>query len=326
MEETKLISVTTKRSAFGSAIQGIITHVQHYSLHDGAGIRSLIFLKGCPLTCQWCCNPECQNPHIEVEFFQSKCAKCGACLKACTRKAIDPDLQVKSGFKINRNLCDVCGDCVRVCPGSALRFVGEFVTVDKVLERVKKDRYFYIISKGGITISGGEPLYQFEFTRELLMRSYNASINTAIETCGHAPWKYFEEIIPFLDSVLYDIKHMDPVKHKEWTGVSNELILSNLTKLSKSGVPIIIRLPLIPTFNLNKENITETAKFICRLENVTEVNLMPFHQLGKDKYGRLSRQYPWKRQKALESDAKGAEKIRVIKSSLESYGLKVAIT
>ena len=167
--------------------------------------------------------------------------------------------------------------------------------------------------------------YQFEFTRELLKRSYNDNIDTAIETCGYAPWRYFEQILPYLNLVLYDIKHMNPVKHKQRTGVSNKLILSNLKKLSRSSVPIVIRLPLIPQFNLDQDNITQTARFISGLDSVREVNLIPFHQLGKGKYYRLSREYSLKHLKALDLDAEGVDKIRVIKSALDSYGLSVTI-
>ncbi len=306
-------------------MDGIITHIQDYSLHDGPGIRTLVFLKGCPLRCEWCCNPECEIPGIEVEFYKTKCIKCGACLEACDRKALNPDLKLKSGFKINRSLCNECGDCVSVCPTGALKFVGEAVSVEDVLGRVNKDRYFHLTSKGGITLSGGEPLYQFEFTSELLKKSYDDNVDIAIETSGYAPWKYFLEILPYLNLVLYDIKHMDPIKHKQWTGVSNKLIQSNLKKLSKSQVPIIIRLPLIPQFNLDEDNITQTARFASSLENVREVNLMPFHQLGKDKYFRLSREYSLKNMKDLRSDTRGTDKIRVIKRLFESYGLNVTV-
>ena len=177
-------------------IYGVITNVQVYSLHDGPGVRTIVFLKGCPLRCEWCCNPECERPDIEVQFYDSKCIRCGACLEVCERKAINPDLELKSGFKINKDLCNECGDCVGVCPAGALSFVGEAVSVEEVLERVRKDRYFYLTSKGGLTLSGGEPLDQFQFTCELLKRAYEENIDTAIETCGYAPWKYFEKVLP----------------------------------------------------------------------------------------------------------------------------------
>lgn len=306
-------------------VNGIITNVQTYSLHDGPGIRTLVFLKGCPLRCEWCCNPECLSPDIEVQFHKSRCIRCGTCLQVCEHKAINPDIEVKSGFKINRKLCNNCGYCVEVCPKQALHFAGEKVSPDEVLERVEKDKHFYITSKGGLTISGGEPLYQFEFVRELLRKSYKHNLDTALETCGFAPWKHFEEILPYLNLILYDIKHIDPVKHKQATGVSNRLILSNLKKLAKSGVPIVIRLPLIPTFNVNNNNIIQTAAFISSLKNVREVNLMPFHQLGKDKYYNLSKGYSLNHLKALESDARGMHSISTIKSTLESFGLNIVI-
>jgi pyruvate formate lyase activating enzyme len=306
-------------------VSGVVTNIQVYSLHDGPGVRTLVFLKGCPLRCDWCCNPECINPKLEVEFYKSKCIQCGACLKACSKKAINPDLKLKSGFKIDKHLCDECGDCVQTCPAEALKLVGRIVSVDEVMEKVRKDKYFYLTSSGGLTVSGGEPLYQFEFTRELLRRAHEENINTAIETCGYAPWKRYEQILPYLNLVLYDIKHMDPVKHKQMTGASNRLILSNLKKLSQSGVPLVIRLPLIPGFNLDHDNIAKTADFISNLDNVTEVNLMPFHQLGKDKYFRLCRVYSLEKLKALDSDTKGMARVRDIKSTLEARGLRVTV-
>ncbi len=321
----KVVSIPRPQTSDSSSIYGVITNIQVYSLHDGPGVRTMVFLKGCPLICDWCCNPECESPAPEVEFYKSKCVICGACLKACQRKAINPDLELKSGAKINKDLCDECGDCVKTCPVEALKFVGKVVSVDEVMEKVRKDKYFYLTSQGGLTISGGEPLYQFEFTHKLLKSAYEENIDTVIETCGYAPWRRYAQILPYLNLVLYDIKHMDPVKHKQMTGVSNRLILSNLKKLSKSGMPLVIRLPLIPEFNLDRDNIAKTAEFISNLENVIEVNLMPFHQLGKDKYCRLCREYSLKDLKALDSDAEGVAKIREIKSVLEAHGLRVTV-
>ncbi|MFC1931285.1 glycyl-radical enzyme activating protein [Chloroflexota bacterium] len=324
-KKTTLRSAPSQGTGCRDKIEGVVTNIQSYSLHDGAGIRTLVFLKGCPIRCRWCCNPEGQDPQIEVEFFGSKCVKCGACLQVCKQKAINPDLDLKSGFKINRDLCNKCGDCVNACPKEALKFSGEVTTVDKILKEIKKDKYYFLLSKGGLTLSGGESLDQFEFAYELLKESYNNNIDTAIETCGHVPWEHFAKVLPYLDSVLYDIKHMDPVKHKQWTGVSNRLILSNLKKLSKSGVPIIIRLPLIPGFNTDDDNIKKTAEFISGLENVKEVNLLPFHQLGKDKYYRLSKKYSLKNERALDSYAEGTEKIRKIKRLFDSCGIKATV-
>lgn len=304
---------------------GVVTNIQVYSLHDGPGVRTLVFLKGCPIRCEWCCNPECIKRDLEVEFYKSKCIRCGACLEACAKNAINQDLELKAGFKINKDLCDECGDCVRGCPTEALKSVGQAVSVDEVMEKVMKDKFFYLTSQGGLTISGGEPLYRLQFTRELLKRAYGANIDTAIETCGYAPWKHYQQILPYLNLILYDIKHMNPVKHRQMTGVSNRLILSNLKKLDRSGVSVVVRLPLIPGFNLDRDNIIQTAEFVSRLKSVAEVNLMPFHQLGKGKYYRLSREYSLGDLKALDSDTEGRNTIKEIRVSLESYGLNVSI-
>lgn len=323
--QERAVGILRPQKNISSKVYGVITNIQVYSLHDGPGVRTLVFLKGCPIRCDWCCNPECINHDLEVEFYNSKCIRCGACLKACQQEAINPDLELKSGFKIDKKLCNVCGDCVEACPVEALKLVGKVVSVDEVMEKVRKDKYFYLTSQGGLTVSGGEPLHQVEFARELLKRAHEENIHTTIETCGYTPWKHYEEILPYLDLILYDIKHMDPVKHKQTTGASNRLILSNLKKLSKRGIPIVIRLPLIPSFNLDRDNISETGKFISNLENVIEVNLMLFHQLGKDKYQRLCREYSLKDLKALDSDAKDVAEVRAVKSTLEAYGLKVTV-
>ena len=306
-------------------IYGIITNIQSYSIHDGPGIRTVIFLKGCPLKCRWCCNPETQNPKMEVEFFKLKCVRCGLCQQACDKRAINPDLEVKLGLKIDKSLCDECGKCVAACPAHALRYVGEKVSADHVLDRVKQDRVFYIWSKGGVTLSGGEPLHQFDFTKEVLRRCFDENIQTAIETCGFVPWRLYEDVLRHLDLVLYDLKHMDPIKHKKLTGVSNELILENLKRISNHGVPIIIRLPLIPQFNTDQANMIRTADFVSTVKNVSEINLLPFHQYGKDKYYRLSRPYELGFLEGLSVSEKGLMDVREIKRLFESRGLKVLV-
>jgi len=304
---------------------GIVTNIQAYSLHDGPGIRTLVFMKGCPLRCQWCCNPECLISNPEAEFYKSKCIKCGTCVEICKRNAINPDLELESGFKVNKDLCNECGECVKACPVEALKFVGKVVSVDEVFNKVKKDRPFYLTSRGGLTISGGEPLYQIQFTRLLLKRAYEDGINTAIETCGNVPWNHCEQVLPYLDTILYDIKHMDPVKHKQRTGVSNRLILDNLKKLSNTGVSIIVRLPLIPQFNLGQDNAVRIAEFISTLQNVVEINLLPFHQLGKDKYRRLGREYSLENLRSLDLIPGGIDEIREIQHILESYDFTVRV-
>jgi pyruvate formate lyase activating enzyme len=305
--------------------QGVITNIQSYSIHDGPGIRTLVFLKGCPLRCQWCCNPENLDQSIEIEFYSSKCIRCGTCLDTCDIKAINPDLEVKSDFKIDRTLCNLCGKCVEGCPKEAIKSIGRNVSVDEVLEQIQKDKYYYLTSKGGLTISGGEPFLQFEFTRELLKRSYNEHIDTAIETCGYTSWKYFLDAIPYINLVLFDIKHMNSEKHKQHTGVPNQLILSNLKKLSTHGIPVMIRIPLIPGFNSDKDNMHKTAGFVLGLNNIMGINLLPFHQLGKDKYYRLSHDYMLEHLADMSSHKKGREEIESIRDIFESYGLCVTI-
>jgi pyruvate formate lyase activating enzyme len=306
-------------------IYGIISNIQVYSLHDGPGVRTLVFLKGCNLKCTWCCNPENQTNAIEVEFYQSKCLDCLTCLTVCNRKAINTDLVDDEGFRINKYLCDECGKCVEFCPAGALKYVGEKMSVDEVIHKIQQDKYFYLSTRGGVTLSGGEPLCQFEFTKELLKSSYNENINTAIETCGNAPWNKYDQIIPFLDLILFDIKHMDPKKHEEKTGVTNYCILENLIKISESGIQLIIRIPLIPNFNLDKKNIHETIQFLLKLKNVEEINLMPFHQLGRDKYRRLGRKYSLDGIPPLNSDQSGFHVIEKIKEDFKSYGFKVTV-
>ena len=304
---------------------GIITNIQVYSLHDGPGMRTLVFLKGCPMRCRWCCNPEAQEPDIEVEFYQSKCVACGNCLKVCDRKAINPDLELKSGFKINMDLCNYCGKCVDNCPSAALKLIGRVVSVGDVVAEVKKDRYFYMTSHGGVTLSGGEALQQFDFTRELLEKLYQENIDITLETCGYAPWDRFEQILPYLNLVLYDIKHLDAKKHEEGTGASNQLILSNLEKLAHRNVPIVIRLPLIPEFNLDLDYILDMGKFISNLPNVSRVDLMPFHHLGKEKYRRLSREYALEGLNALDSAPEANRTLKEITNILESHHLSVRV-
>lgn len=315
----------TRKAARPQKGFGIISNIQAYSLHDGPGVRTLVFLKGCPLRCQWCSNPEGQAPDIEIEFYQSKCVRCGNCLKACDRKAINPDPELTSGFKIKRELCNYCGNCVSTCPTAALKFAGREVSVSDVVTEVKKDKYFYMTSHGGVTLSGGEPLHQFDFTRELIEKLYQENIDIAIETCGHVPWERFEQILPYLNLVLYDIKHMDAKKHKEGTGFSNRLILSNLVRLVNANIPIIIRLPLIPEFNLDPNHIRDVGEFISNLANVSQVDLMPFHQLGKEKYQRLSREYALEGLKALDSAPEADGTLRETAGILESFHLNVSI-
>ena len=284
----------------------------------------MVFLKGCPLSCQWCCNPESQLPQLEIEFRETLCQHCGLCISACPPEAIDPDPWSPSSSKIDRLLCDMCGKCVEKCPSDALNIIGEWFSVEEVLAEVLRDAPYYRRSGGGVTISGGEPLAQYNFTKELLQACYDRNIHTVIETCGFADWFQFEEILPFTDLFLYDIKHMDNEIHIQHTGVSNEKILDNARRLSRAGASIILRVPLIPGYNLEESNLRAIVELADTL-NVLEVHLMPFHQLGKDKYLRLDRSYVVSDVLGLQQEQDGHVKIRHASEIMKQGGLRVFV-
>jgi len=273
-----------------NGITGFVFDIQGYSVDDGPGIRKLVFLKGCRLRCPWCSNPESQKFAPEVEFFPQKCVQCGYCLEVCPKDAINSNLALGDGFKIDRSLCDDCGECAIRCPTGALREIGYFITVDEVIEEVEKDRSYYRKSGGGVTLSGGEPLAQPQFASEILKRCFEMNIHAAIETAGYVPWEYLECVLPFTDLIIYDVKHWDEEIHKRITGESNREIIQNLYRLSRTGKEILIRVPLIPGFNTDPNTLTEIARLL-KDKNLRHVSFLPFHQLGKSKYRRLSREY-----------------------------------
>ena len=292
LDKSSINEVTRTRKKLKSNTHGIVFDIQGYSIDDGPGIRKLVFLKGCHLRCAWCSNPESQKFVPEVEFFPQKCIQCGLCVKVCSKDAINSNLVLGDGFKIDRSLCDDCGECVEHCPTGALREIGHPITVDEVMEEVEKDRSYYRKSGGGVTLSGGEPLAQPQFTLELLKRCFEMNIHTAIETAGYAPWTDLEPVLPFTDLIIYDVKHWDQEIHERMTGVSNCKIIQNLNRLSKTGKEILIRVPLIPGFNLEPKALVQIAKLV-KENNLKHVSFLPFHQLGKSKYRRLSREYSY---------------------------------
>ena len=306
-------------------ITGTVFNIQGYSIHDGPGIRTVVFLKGCPMRCLWCSNPESQSFYPEVEFFEGRCIPCGRCLKACNRGAINPDLAVASGYKIDKSLCDECGACVRSCPTEALRLTGTERTVSEVLDRIKKDGPYYRKSGGGVTLSGGEPLVQPGFSMGILRACYSSNIHTAIETAGCVPWKHFEDILAFTDLILYDIKHMNDALHRQMTGVSNQLILENVRRIAQTKMEMIVRIPLIPGYNATEDNLRATAAYLSRL-SLREVHLLPFHQLGRDKYKRLCREYGMGgKETSIGSHDDERDCLPKAKEILEGYGLSVQI-
>lgn len=270
--------------------KGIVTDIQHYCVHDGPGIRTVVFLKGCPLRCKWCSNPETQVAGYELGYNVGNCLGCGTCVKVCPKKCIE---LTETGVKIDRQRCTRCFKCQEACPTGALRRFGYLKSVEEVMKEVEKDRIFYEYSGGGITLSGGECLTQKEFTLELLRTSKKMGINTAIETTGHAEWEVLQEIAGFADYILYDLKHVDSERHEAMTGVSNTLIMGNLQRLVKIGFKPIIRIPVIPGYNDDRDTVSEFVRLMKNLKLDT-VHLLPLHHLGKNKYRQLDREYFFK--------------------------------
>ncbi len=264
--------------------QGMVFDIQPCSIHDGPGIRTTVFLNGCYLRCKWCQNPESFSLKPVLSYSADKCTGCGMCLTVCPNNAIT--LQPDGKTKNNRELCDACGACVTVCPANARSIIGKSYTAQEILEIVEKDRVFYEGSGGGVTLSGGEILFQNDFAREVLKLCREAGLSTAVETTGHADWEKVRDVLQYADVVLYDLKHMDSDRHKEATGVGNRKILENI-KLIKHELKkeIYIRIPVIPGFNDSSENLMETATFIREeLGQDTKINLLPYHRLGLGKW------------------------------------------
>lgn len=305
-------------------MKGVITNIQRYSIHDGPGIRTVVFFKGCPLQCLWCCNPETQSFQPELEFIKNLCTYCGKCIEICQPNAINSKIHCNEDEKINRTLCTLCGDCVKTCPSGALRFVGEKKSVEEVIDVILKDRAFYRRSGGGVTLSGGEPLSQPEFAQALLHKCHDHNIHTAIETCGDAPKEVFEKIIAETDLFLFDIKHIDCDQHKILTGVSNKSLIANLSWLRMNSAQVILRLPVIPGINSTEENMLAIAELTQHLK-INEIHLLPFHQLGRDKYRHLGRTYQLVEKKELLLDQNGRNTLIEARGIFERNRIKVYI-
>jgi pyruvate formate lyase activating enzyme len=269
----------------------LITNIQGYSIHDGPGIRTVVFFKGCSLACQWCSNPECISGRAELGFFKALCTRCGRCLTVCPEMALTTE--VDQFPRIDRNKCTGCGKCAESCYYKALNLYGQAMSVDEVFEAVKRDKMFYDSSGGGITLSGGEVLLQPDFVRSLLDKCRAAGLHTCVETSGCGAESALRLVIEGSDLVLYDLKHLDTALHQRYTGQSNDRILANAEILAQSAVKYIFRVPLIPGVNDDPLNIRRTAGFAAALNRRNpSLELMPFHKLGKGKYDSLDRAYP----------------------------------
>jgi pyruvate formate lyase activating enzyme len=267
--------------------KGLIFDIQRFSLHDGPGIRTTVFLKECPLSCVWCHNPESRSDRPEIAFYRAKCIGCERCIEVCTNNAL-----ILDEAHIDRAKCRVCGECVRACPSEALQMAGRVATVSDVLAAVMRDQPFYEKSAGGVTLSGGEPLHQYEFSYSLLEAFKDHGLHTAVETCGLSPWERIAGLAPHTDLFLYDIKVMDPAKHQELCKADNSTILDNARKLAAKDVEIVFRTPIIPGLNDTPDDLRRLGEFILSLPGERQLELMPYHRIGSGKYEALGMQYP----------------------------------
>jgi len=269
--------------------KAVITNIQGFSIHDGPGIRTVVFFKGCPLSCRWCANPECLSVEPQIGFLETLCTGCGTCFDTCTHEAVRKGEGV---HRIDYSKCIACGDCVDNCAYDALIRYGETRTVEEVFDAVRRDKMFYDNSGGGVTASGGEPLLQAGFVRELFALCKEARIDTCVETCGLAGRKAFHEVLPVTDHFLFDLKHMDSQVHRTYTGQPNGQILENAAWIIRQGADILFRLPLIPGINDSTENIEATAAFLSGLATSgIRLELMPYHRMGWSKYRALDMKY-----------------------------------
>ena len=267
--------------------QGLIFDIQRFCLNDGPGIRTVVFLKGCPLSCKWCCNPESQSFKPEIMFLVEKCITCGACKNACSQSAVSFNSNMP---EINREKCIACGKCSEVCPSNALQLSGLKYSAKGLVKELLKDKLFFEESGGGVTISGGEPLAQPVFLTELLIEIKKYGIHTAIETSGFVAWEAFEEIIAYTDLFFFDIKHMNSYNHKIATGVDNKRILKNFESLAKTAKALIVRVPLIPDCNIEEKHLQELIKYVNE-HGISNIDFLPYHRLGQKKYPSLGREY-----------------------------------
>ena len=296
--------------------QGLITDILPFSVNDGPGIRWIVFLKGCPLSCLWCCNPESQRIEPDVMYDRKKCVGCGKCVRACRQGAIGPE----HPHWVDRKKCIGCGECVNVCPTGALTLKGEVSTVNEVIQVLRRDTHYFRKSGGGVTLSGGEPLTQWRFARELLKACKAQGWDTAMETTGLGSEEAIDAVIPYVDEVLLDCKSTDPEVHKRVTGVSNDVIRRNSAKIAAMANHVVLRVPTIPTVNASVEEFHRIAEFAKSL-NIDTVHVLPYHTLGESKYEMLGKAY----EMGYEIKSLPREEAKIYQQVVQSHGLNCVI-
>ena len=301
------------------SLEGVVFDVKRFAVHDGPGIRTTVFLKGCSLRCVWCHNPEAIDHTPEIMTRPERCIRCGTCLDVCPNGA--HQVVVTGEHVYQRELCTRCGRCVEACYAGALEMVGKRVSVADVMAVLREDSAFYESSGGGVTLSGGEPLVQSDFIAALLRTCKAEGFHTAIDTCGHVAWRIFRKVLPYVDLVLCDLKHISPQRHRQYTGASNRLILNNLRRLSDKGIPVEIRMLIVPTINDSRGFIERSARFLASLDNITVVRLLPYHCLAGSKYRNLGRENT-----LPEIPLSDASPIQQIASWIEEYELNVLVS
>lgn len=287
---------------------GKIVSIKRFEIHDGDGVRTTLFLKGCPLKCRWCHNPESISPAPTLFYNPQKCINCGECSDLCNCHIFENSLHI---FK--RENCTSCGKCAEPCLGDALILYGREVSVDEILPKLLEDKPFFDESGGGVTLSGGEPLMQAEFCAELLKNLKSHGINTAIDTCGYVKKQDIDRVLPYTDTFLYDIKAIDSMVHKNCTGVTNEIILENLKYIDSLNKAIEIRIPFVPT--MNDEEMPKIAEFLSNLKNLKKIKILPYHGFGASKYEYIGKKYD------LTIDSPSEHQLNNVLKIFKEYGL-----
>lgn len=323
-----LVTVASSITTSPMSASGVVFNIQRFSIHDGPGIRTTVFLKGCPLSCFWCHNPEGRKPRTEIMYHADRCIHCGECVDACPNRAH----ALEHGAHVfDRDACRTAGACVKVCCSEALEMIGSEMTVDQVVTEVLRDKPFYETSRGGVTLSGGEPTLQSEFCRGILTRLKSLGVHTAIETCGNCHWRDLESLLPVTDLVMLDLKSLDSDAHKNATGAGNSRVLDNARSLARTEIPLLLRTPVVPGVNDDTDSLGLISTFVLSLLKIRaeqcngtgaaiRYELLTFHKLASDKYRSLGMDYA-----ASELETLGRERMDELANFIEARGLEVTV-